>query len=299
MSAADPLYGLTRQSCPDKSSAMTGDISVGAATGLTSLLFVPGSTPARFGKALASDADLVCIDLEDAVAADAKNEARVAAIGAIGARVAIRINGVTTVDGMADLAALAAASAAPGIVLLPKVESPDEIAMARVHLPGTSVIPLIETARGLRRAHEIGQAPGVVAMMFGGGDLAGELGVALAWEPLAVARGQFILACAEAGVPAIDVPWIMLDDPDGLADEARRAHAIGFQAKAAIHPAQLDAIHAAMRPSPALVDEARAALVAFDAAGGRAIRYQGRMLEAPIVRRYARIINMAKARELT
>ncbi|OYY77667.1 MAG: CoA ester lyase [Sphingomonas sp. 28-62-20] len=278
---------------------MTGRSSIGAAMGLTSLLFVPGSTPARFAKALGSDADLICIDLEDAVASESKAAARAAAIGAIGPRVAIRINGVTTDDGMVDLHALAAAPGLPDLVLLPKVESADEIAIARRHLPDAAFVPLIETARGLRLAHHIGQAPGVVAMMFGGGDLSGELGVALAWEPLAVARGLFILACAEAGVPAIDVPWIVLDDATGLADEARRAHAIGFQAKAAIHPAQLEAIHAAMRPSADLVEEARAALAAYEAAGARAIRYQGRMLEAPIIRRYARIINMAKARELT
>ncbi len=265
--------------------------------GLTSLLFVPGSAPARFAKALASDADIVCIDLEDAVAADDKAAARAAAIAAIGDRVAIRINGVTTDEGLADLRALAAAPALPALLLLPKVEAAAEIAVARRHLPDASCVPLIETARGLRLAHEIGQAPGVVAMMFGGGDLSGELGVALAWEPLAVARGLFILACAEAGVPAIDVPWIVLDDAAGLADEAQRAQAIGFQAKAAIHPAQLEAIHAAMRPSPDLVEEAHAALAAYQAAGGRVIRHQGRMLEAPIIRRYGRIINMAKARE--
>lgn len=278
---------------------MTGRSSIGAAIGLTSLLFVPGSTPGRFAKALASDADMVCIDLEDAVAADSKAEARAAAVGAIGPRVAIRINGVTTDDGMADLQALAAAPSLPDLVLLPKVESVDDVAIARHHLPGAALVPLIETARGIRLAHAIGQAPGVVAMMFGGGDLSGELGVALAWEPLAIARGLFILACAEAGVPAIDVPWIVLDDPTGLADEAQRAHALGFQAKAAIHPAQLAAIHTAMRPSRELIEEAQAALAAYEAAGERAIRYQGRMLEAPIIRRYARIINMAKARELT
>ncbi|MFH5975373.1 aldolase/citrate lyase family protein, partial [Clostridium perfringens] len=92
------------------------------ATGLTSLLFVPGSAPARFAKALASDADMVCIDLEDAVAADAKDAARAAAIAAIGPRVAIRVNAVETAAGKADLAALAAASARPDMVLLPKVE---------------------------------------------------------------------------------------------------------------------------------------------------------------------------------
>ncbi|MGJ3647704.1 HpcH/HpaI aldolase/citrate lyase family protein [Sphingomonas sp. GlSt437] len=277
---------------------MHGPIPSSPATGLTSLLFVPGSAPARFAKALASDADMVCIDLEDAVAADAKDAARAAAIAAIGPRVAIRVNAVETAAGKADLAALAAASARPDMVLLPKVETAAEVAVARGALLGTDLVPLIESARGLRLAHEIGAAPGVVAMMFGGGDLAGELGVALAWEPLAVARGLFILACAEAGVPAIDVPWIALDDADGLAEESRRSHAIGFQAKAAIHPAQLDAIHAAMRPSLDDVAEARAAIAAYEAAGGRAIRHNGRMLEAPIIRRYQRIVAMAKPREL-
>jgi len=238
---------------------MQGQATSHAASGLTSLLFVPGSAPARFAKALATDADLVCIDLEDAVAADAKADARAAAIAAIGPRVAIRVNGVLTEEGRADLSALAEAGNHPDLVLLPKVESAAEVAVAHQALPAVGLVPLIETARGLRLAHEIGAAPGVVAMMFGGGDLSGELGVALAWEPLAVVRGLFVLACAEAQVPAIDVPWIALDDADGLAEEARRAHAIGFQAKAAIHPAQLDAIHAAMRPSPALIAEAREA----------------------------------------
>lgn len=276
---------------------MTGQFFDGAANGLTSLLFVPGSSPLRFGKALATDADIVCIDLEDAVAFEDKMVARKAAIAAIEPRVAIRINGVMTRDGLADLVALAAAPQLPAFVLVPKVESAVEIAVVRGCLPGAMVVPLIESPLGLRRAHEIATSAGVAAMMFGGGDLSGELGVALAWEPLLVARGAFVLACAEAGVPAIDVPWIHLDDADGLAEEAARSKSLGFQAKAAIHPAQLAAIHHAMRPSPELIAEARDALAAYDAAGRRAIRFNGRMLEAPIIRRYARIMTMAMTRE--
>lgn len=276
---------------------MQGQDSEGAAAGLTSLLFVPGSAPQRFAKALATDADIVCIDLEDAVADGDKASARTAAVAAIAPRVAIRINAPGVDEACADLVALAAAPVRPALVLSPKVESPRDLEAIREYLPDVGIVPLIESAKGLRRAHEIGAAPGVVAMMFGGGDLSGELGVALAWEPLAVARGLFLLACAEAGVPTIDVPWIALDDLDGLAEEARRAHAIGFQAKAAIHPAQLDAIHTAMRPSPALIAEAREALAAYNAAGARAIRHNGRMLEAPIVRRYQRVLAMAKSRE--
>lgn len=277
---------------------MTTHRSAGAALRLVSLLFVSGATPGRFPKALASTADLICIDLEDAVPDDAKASARAAAIEAIGARVAIRINAVETAAGQADLQALARAARLPELVLLPKVESADTVAQTRAHLPAAVFVPLIESARGLRLAHEIGAAAGVGAMMFGGGDLSSELGVALAWEPLAVARALFVLACAEAGVPAIDVPWIALDDAAGLAEEARRAQTIGFQAKAAIHPAQLDAIQAAMRPTPALVAEARAALAAYEEGGRRAIRHQNKMLEAPLVRRYARILAIADAGEL-
>lgn len=268
------------------------------AAALISMLFVPGARPDRFGKALASDADIVCIDLEDAVPESGKASARTHAIAAIGSRIAIRINALTTIAGLADVLALAEAAALPALIFVPKVESPGEIAVLRGVL-GTdcAIVPLIETPLGLRRAAAIGAEAGVVAMMFGGGDMAGELGTALAWEPLLHARQALLMACAEVGIPAIDVPWIVLDDEAGLADEARRARALGFQAKAAIHPSQLSAIHAAMRPSPALVAEARAALAAYEAGGGGAVRFDGRMLEAPIVRRYVRIVAMAGKEE--
>lgn len=266
--------------------------AIDQAAAMTSMLFVPGSRPDRIGKALASDADIVCVDLEDAVPAADKAEARAAAIAAVGPRVAIRINAVTTAAGLADLLALAEAPVLPVLLFVPKVESTGELAVVRGVLPTARLAPLIETPAGLRHAFAIASAPGVAAVMFGGADLAAELGVALAWEPLLHARQALVMASAEAGVPAIDVPWVTLDDADGLTDQARRAHALGFQAKAAIHPAQLGAIHAAFRPSPALLAEAHAALAAHDAAGGGAIRFNGRMLEAPFVRRYARIAAM-------
>ena len=273
---------------------MTGAFGTSAADGLTSLLFVPGARPDRIAKALATDADVVCIDLEDAVPPDGKDAARATAIAAIGPRVAIRVNGLRTRAGLADLLALAAASVLPDLVLVPMVETAAELAIvAGVLGDGARIVPLVESARGLADAAAIAGAPQVTAMMFGGADLSGELGIALAWVPLATARGLFVLACAAAGVPAIDVPHIHLDDAAGLADDARMARAMGFQAKAAIHPKQLAAIHAAFRPDAALVAEAREATAAFAAGGGGAIRHRGRMLEAPIMRRYARILAMA------
>lgn len=240
---------------------------------------------------------MICIDLEDAVPAAGKDSARAAAIAAIGPRVAIRINAVTTRAGLLDLLALGNCPL-PELVLVPKVEGAAEIAVIRGALgPDAAIVPLIETPAGLADAAAIARAPGVVAMMFGGGDMAGELGVALAWEPLLWARGAFLMACASSGVPAIDVPFIALDDEIGLAEEACRAGSLGFQAKAAIHPAQIGAIHAALRPGAALVNEAREGLAASEAAGGGAIRFNGRMLEAPILRRYARIIAAEVSRE--
>ena len=92
-------------------------------------------------------------------------------------------------------------------------------------------------------------------------------------------------------MPAIDVPWINLDDEVGLVDECGKAKALGFAAKAAIHPAQVAAIEAAFTPTAAEVAEAEAALAAFDGAGGKVIRFKGKMLEAPLVKRYQAVLS--------
>jgi (S)-citramalyl-CoA lyase len=228
------------------------------------------------------------------VPAEGKAEARRAAIEALGnPRLCVRFNGLTTDEGRADLEALGASTKRPPLLFVPMVESAAELAPAAAL--GVPLVPLIETPRGLRLAHGIAAAPGVAAMMFGGGDLSAALGVELAWEPLRTARGQFILACAEAQVPAIDVPFIYLDDEAGLAEETARAKALGFAAKAAIHPKQVAAIHRVMLPTPDEMDEARGAEAAFQAANGAAVRWNGRMLEAPVMRRYRRILEQGQS----
>jgi citrate lyase subunit beta/citryl-CoA lyase/(S)-citramalyl-CoA lyase len=260
-----------------------------------SLLFVPGSRPDRFAKARAAGAGLTVIDLEDAVAASDKDSARSAALAQLASEPegwAIRINGVRTAAGIHDLAALIDATAMPEALLVPMVEEAGDLAVIAGALGDCcpQLIPLIETPHGLRHARAIASHEKVAAMMFGGGDFSGELGVELAWEPLLLARQQFVLACAEARKPAIDVPFIRLEDEAGLAEECARARSIGFSAKAAIHPAQLAAIAVAFLPSEAEVTEAREALAAYEAGGGRAIRFRGRMLEAPFIIRYRAII---------
>lgn len=260
-----------------------------------SVLFVPGSRPDRFAKARASGAGLIVIDLEDAVAPEDKLRARDAALTAIAddrCRLGLRINAVPTAEGAGDLAALCHHPARPAALLVPMVESAAELAAVASALGETCppLIPLIETPRGLRAALEIAQGERVAALMFGGADFAGELGVELAWEPLLAARGNLILACAEARIPAIDVPFVALDDQDGLTDECRRARALGFAAKAAIHPAQVSIIEREFSPSAAEIAEAEEALAAYRDGGERAIRFKGRMLEAPLVKRYRAIL---------
>ena len=169
------------------------------------------------------------------------------------------------------------------------VEAAAELEIVRAALGDVPLIPLIETIAGLAAAPLVAKAHGVAAVMLGGADLAAELGVALAWEPLLMARAQLVAACAAAGVPAIDVPWTVLDDDAGLAAEAARAKALGFAGKAAIHPRQVAAIEATFRPSAAEREEASAALAAFADAGGAAVRFRGRMLEAPLMARYRRL----------
>ncbi len=257
-----------------------------------SLIFVPGSRPDRFAKAKAAGAGLTVIDLEDAVAPADKAAARTAALDETANGFAIRMNAVSTEAGQTDLAAFAAATFLPDWLLVPMVESAAELAAIgdRLGERCPQLIPLIETPKGLRHALSIAQSPQVGAVMFGGADFAGELGVVLAWEPLLTARGNLILACAEAKVPAIDVPFIGLDDSAGLAEECARARALGFSAKAAIHPAQVAAIEAAFAPTQAEVAEAEEALAAYAEGGERAIRFKGKMLEAPVVKRYQAVL---------
>lgn len=270
----------------------------------TNFLFVPANRPERFEKAASSGADLICIDLEDSVPADQKNMARETVVTALAGleprKTAVRINGLKTQAGLADLLALASINHPPSLVFIPMVESSTEVEIAR-NILGNRVgglIPLIETVKGLRAGDAIAACEGVTAMMFGGGDFSAELGTKLAWEPLLAARGAFVMCCASARVMAIDVPYIDMANESGLAEECVRAKAMGFHAKAAIHPRQLAAIDSAMRPSESEIAEAREALAAFEQAGGRAISHNGRMLEAPVMERYRRIMASASTKQV-
>jgi citrate lyase beta subunit len=265
-----------------------------------SLLFVPGSRPERFAKAEASGADMVCIDLEDAVIAAEKDSARQAALAHMASAAAvervIRINRVIEPEGQADLDALARATDLPSLVMLPKTESADEVTRAAAALAGKNVgiIALIESPRGLLNALAIAEAhESVVALMFGGADFSAELGADMSWDALLYARGQLAVVAAAAGVQLIDVPCLALKDEAVLAEETAKIMSLGFTTKSAIHPAQIAVIHQQFMPSAQAVEKAQRIVAASEAVGGGVVNVDGAMVDRPVVLAAERTLALA------
>ena len=200
-----------------------------------SFLFVPGTGTDMFDKACAAAPDIVCVDLEDAVAPADKAAARAATLAlfaALDARPApellVRINSPRSADGLADLLAIIEARRPPPGLMLPKVKSPEEIRLLDELLTAEETDlrfqVIIETNEGLQAAHEIARASTRIdALLFGAVDMSAELRVAPTWDALLYARSRLVHAAAGAGIDLIDVPFLDLNDDAGLAEEARRA----------------------------------------------------------------------------
>jgi citrate lyase subunit beta/citryl-CoA lyase len=262
-------------------------------------LFVPGTRPDRFAKAAASGADAVILDLEDAVSAPDKPIARATVARHVFAhRALVRVNGAGTPWHVDDLAALADASQLAGVVL-PKTESPDHVAaVAAVLGPRIGVFALLETARGVRDAGLIAQAPGVARLIFGNLDFCLDAGIphqAGNQQALLFARSAIIVAARAAGLvgPVDGVQPDIDDDAETLAD-AHRAVALGFSGKLCLHPRQVPLVHAAFRPPAAQLQWARRVVeVAADSAGA-AVRVDGEMIDKPRLELARRIISAAQ-----
>lgn len=267
-----------------------------------SVLFVPGDRPDRIGKALTSGADAVCIDLEDAVAPAHKSFARKVVAELVtgdGPPVVVRVNDLDSSIGMADVDALRDLSR--GVVdalMVPKVRRADALGDLWRRLGRVApLIPLVETAHGLERAAEIACAgPFVAALVFGGFDLATDLGAEPEWEPLLYARSRVVHAAALAGVPAFDMPSRDLAVTEALAAEAEAARRLGFTGKTAIHPAQLPVLHEVFTPLNDEVARARRIVEVDRMAEGGAAALDGKMVDRPVVEAARRTLARAGAR---
>ena len=258
-----------------------------------STLFVPATRPDRFAKAAAAGADLVAVDLEDAVGPADKAGARDTAMEFFstpqdaGVRWILRINSPRLIVGLDDLAALVGATRGPDALFIPKADSGEEIAWIAGLLAeaghAIELIPIVETAAALERIAAIATAPGATAIAFGCVDYAAEVGCDLGWDALAYPRGRIVAAAAAAGVAALDGVWLEVGDAAGLAAETARVVAMGFAGKIAIHPNQVAVINDDYVPSVDAVAHATRIVAAAEAAGGGVTVVDGRMINGPVV----------------
>ncbi|QAA94046.1 HpcH/HpaI aldolase/citrate lyase family protein [Pollutimonas thiosulfatoxidans] len=264
---------------------------------LRSALFVPATRPERYAKALAAGADIVIIDLEDAVAPSLKAEARRHiddfAAQFPQARFLVRVNDATTSWFDDDLALCAQHTGIVGL-MLPKAESAEQI--KRAASIGKPVVPIIESARGVLDLSSIAAAQGVDRLSFGALDLMLQLGTRPdttgASLMLDHIRCQILLHSAAHGLAAaLDGVYPDFSDAQGLTAIATQVRDMGFGGMLCIHPAQLAAVHAVFAPTPAELDWAERVVAHADESGTAAFQVDGKMVDAPVIARARRLLS--------
>jgi citrate lyase beta subunit len=258
-----------------------------------SLLFLPASNPRAVAKARSAGADLVILDLEDAVAPNDKDAARSAAVEALKAPwpmpVAIRINGVGTDWHSLDLDAVARSEA--NFVVVPRATS-GHLVRDIAETSGRPVLAMIETAAGVLGGQEI--APETAALIAGTNDLRADLRLPLdaMREPISAALQMIVLAARAAGVAVFDGVFNNLEDGEGFVREAEDGRSLGFDGKSLIHPGQIAPCHLAFAPSAAEIERARALVEAFQ---GGAERLGDEMIERMHVEAAKRVLARGSA----
>lgn len=266
-------------------------------------LFVPANRPDRWGKAAAA-ADVVILDLEDAVPPNEKAASREQLAGAVDLvppeRLVVRVNGPTSGLIADDVTAVLRA----GIknVIVPMVEDPADVMQVRGFDETLGVIALCETASGVLACHRVASAGWCNGLMFGCEDLVASLGGSRSRDDRGALlphvkqmRIDVLIAGAAAGLPVIDTPSTVIADTSAVSAEATEAAVMGFAAKATIHPAQVEAVRSGFRPTSTEV--AWAQRVVAQAAHGGASRLSGEMVDGPIVTRARRILHRQGASE--
>lgn len=277
------------------SDTMTGTELVSAAV---TALFVPGDRPERFAKAVGSGADVVIIDLEDAVASADKPLALASTVDALargGTRALVRVNGADSATHEAEVSAMLALTqwANHGLlgIVVPKADNADMLIRLRAAIPHeVALVPLIESAVGLVHTLELAQVPGVTRLAFGAIDFSLDINADGGDRFLDHARSELVLASKAAGIAApLDSPCPEIRNDSSVSESARLARNFGFGGKLCIHPAQIAAVKTAFLPTDAEIEWA---LSVVGAKGGAA-QVDGRMIDRPVTERAKRILQRA------
>jgi (S)-citramalyl-CoA lyase len=270
-----------------------------------SLLFVPGLRPDRFEKALESGTDIVCVDIEDAVPLPRKDEARELTFPLFekdrpgDVETMVRINPLSTPEGLKDILALRDCARPPKALMLAKPGSAAEIWLYDELLQGNCADirfhVIIESTEGLANVMEIANASSRIdSLLFGAVDMSADLRAEKTWETMLYARSRVVHAAARYGLDLLDVPYLNLDDEAGLKLEAEMSSALGFTGKASIHPKQIPVINGVFSPSPELIDRAKRILEAFEKDTTGLLVVDGELIERPVIRSMQRVLAIAE-----
>ena len=271
-----------------------------------SFIFTPGLNPEMFPKALASGADMVCIELEDGIALKDKDEARKNTINSLKSleikndvELVVRVNCQRTKPGLLDLEAFIKSKLNVKALMLPKVKTPDEISFIDDLLTDcnldTDLHVIMETNEALENIYDIAHASKrIVALYFGGVDMAAELRVPNSYENLIYARSKLVHAGASVGVDVVDVPYLDLEDMDGMKKEAELVRNLGFTGKGSIHPKQINILNEVFTPSKEEIIKAKKIVDQFNASDTGLVVIDGKLIEKPVLREMKRRILVAE-----
>ena len=270
-----------------------------------SFIFTPGLKPEMFSKAIVSGADMVCIELEDGIAIKDKDEARKNTIDALktlevknDVELVVRINCQRTKFGLLDLEAFISSKIKVKALMLPKVKTPEEITFIDDLLTDcnldTDLHVIMETNEALENIYDIAHASErIVALYFGGVDMAAELRVENKPENLVYARSKLVHAGASVGVDVIDVPYLDLENMDGLKKEAEFVKNLGFTGKGSIHPKQINILNEIFTPSQKEISHAKKIIDQFKESDTGLVVIDGKLIEKPVLREMQRKILIA------
>ena len=270
-----------------------------------SFIFTPGLNPEMFPKAISSGADMVCIELEDGIAIKDKDEARKNTFKALetlevksGVELVVRLNCQRTKFGLMDLEAVVSSKTNVKAIMLPKVKTPDEITFIDDMLTdcnlNTDLHVIMETNEALESIYDIAHASKrIVALYFGGVDMAAELRVPNEYKNLIYARSRLVHAGASVGVDVIDVPYLDLEDMDGMKKEAELVRDLGFTGKGSIHPKQINMLNEIFTPSKEEIIKAKKIVDQFNESDTGLVVIDGKLIEKPVLREMQRKILIA------